>query len=101
MKSDFSGIKKLQRDMEKASKELEKIDFSKLFTKSFMLKYTNLLSFDEFLTASSFEIESKEDFEAIPDIEFDFYVNSCTKFATWQDMLDTATQEHITRTFKF
>ena len=47
--------------------------------------------------ASGFKIESQEHFEAIPDVEWDAFVRSRTRFQTWQDMQAKAGEEYVVR----
>ncbi len=99
----IEGFDKLQRklkQMEKAAKELHgthSVSFADLFTPSFMQKYTQFQSFEDFLSSSGFEVNSQEDFEAIPDKDMDAYVAKTTDFETWEDMLLKATEKY---TFK-
>lgn len=103
----IKGLDKLQKQlnqMEKATKKLERtksISFDKLFTSSFMRKYTNFSSFDEFLDAGNFEVNSQEDFEAIPDDEMDQLVRDTTKFSSWEEMLTTATELYVVKELGF
>lgn len=101
MSFKIDGLDKLQKQlnkMEKAAKELEKnnqIPFDELFTRSFMLKYTNFSNFDELLEAGNFVVNSQKDFEAIPDVEFDIHISQVTKFRKWEDMLSKATEIYV------
>lgn len=91
----FDDLEKQLKQMQRAAKELEgthEISFEKLFTKSFMKKYTNYSTFDELLDAGNFVVNSQEDLEAIPPDEFDKHISQCTRFDTWEDMLGEATQ---------
>lgn len=103
MSFKIEGLDKLQKQlkqMEKGAKELEKnnqIPFSDLFTHSFMLKHTNFSSFDELLEAGNFIVNSQEDFEAIPNAEFDVHISANTSFKKWEDMLSKATEIYITK----
>ena len=71
------------------------VSFDKLFTKTFMEKHTDCSSFDEFLKVGNFVVNSQEDFEAIPDDEFDQYVSHATNFDSWADMLNQATKDYL------
>lgn len=46
---------------------------------------------------SGFKIESQQDFEAIPDADWDAFVRSRTRFQTWQDMQAKAGEEYVVR----
>lgn len=87
-------LQRLQRNAETLSGTQE-VSFDKLFTPSFMIRYTNTATFDDFLNSGGYHVNSKEDFEAIPDKEFDAYVKENTKFNSWHDMLQAAAQAYV------
>lgn len=99
----IKGLDKLEKQlkqMEKGAKELGRtkhVSFGELFTTSFMRKYTSFSSMDELLAAGGYNIESQEDFEAIPDTEFDKHIAATTKFRNWEEMLSEATTQYVTR----
>lgn len=99
----IKGLDKLEKQlkqMEKGAKELSRtkhVSFGELFTTSFMKKYTSFSTLDDFLKAGGFDIESQEDFEAIPDTEFDRYIEATTKFKNWEDMLNEATTQYAVK----
>lgn len=103
----LKGFNKLQRQlkrMQQGAKELERttsVSFDELFVPAFMRKYSNFSTFDEFLDAGNFKVESQEDFEAIPDDLMDEHVAKTTKFTDWQTMLDTAVSEYAVRKLGF
>lgn len=102
--SGFDELEKKLKKMEKAAKELDgehQVAFSDLFTKSFMITYTNFSTFDEFLTAGNFIVNSQEDFEAIPDSDMDFHVQGTTKFSSWKEMLEKATEKYVSKQLGF
>lgn len=86
------------KSLEKNVHDLEgthTISFDKLFTKTFMEKHTDCSSFDEFLKAGNFVVDSQEDFEAIPDDVWDQFVSHATDFDSWDDMLKQATNDYL------
>ena len=100
----FDKLEKQLRQMEKGAKELsqtKRISFEELFPASFMQKYTSFSSMDELLDAGGFKVESQEDFEAIPDIEFDKHIAANTRFKSWEDMLDEATSQYAAKKLGF
>lgn len=102
--SGFDKLEKKLKKMEQSAKELDgehEVAFSDLFTKSFMNKYTNFSTFDDFLTAGGFDVNSKEDFEAIPDDDMDNHVSDTTKFSSWQEMLNEAAEEYTLKKLGF
>jgi len=71
------------------------VDFANLFNASFMRRYTQYRSFDRFLRGGSFEIHSQADFEALPESAMDAHVRHHTRFSSWKDMIDTATDLYV------
>ncbi|MDH6371920.1 hypothetical protein M2444_003719 [Paenibacillus sp. PastF-3] len=74
------------------------ISFEKLFNEEFMKKYSNWMSFDEFLIKGNFQVKTEEDVADIPDELFDRHVARETKFADWKSMLETANKEYVRTT---
>ena len=73
----------------------ELVDFNEVFDTSFMRKYTRFRTFEKFLQGSRFKIENQRDFEALPEEKMDAWVRKATKFSSWQEMLDTATDKYV------
>lgn len=79
--------------------EQNEIPIKQLFTEEFMQLYTEFVSFEALLEASPWEVEDEEDFEAIPEDEFDTYVDEHTDFPSWEVMYQTAAQQFLERQF--
>jgi hypothetical protein len=47
--------------------------------------------------ASPFKVETKEDFEAIPDDEWNTYIASNTSFESWEEMQHQAAGEYVAK----
>ena len=73
------------------------VDFDDLFGTSFMRRYTKYRSFEKFLAGGRFDIPSQAAFEALPEEQMDAHVRRTTRFASWKDMLDTATDLYARR----
>ncbi|QLY79189.1 hypothetical protein [Clostridium intestinale] len=97
------GLDKLQKDLDKMAKsaqQLEKnnsVPLTDLFNGSFMARYTEFKSFDEFLESGNFQVNSQSDFDAIPDEDMDIHVKASTHFSKWEDMFSKATEIYITK----
>jgi hypothetical protein len=87
-------LNNLNSDIDKLSGE-HAISFNELFSVSFMRKHTQFSSIDEMVNKSPFRVESEEDFERIPDAEWDTYVKAKTSFDSWQEMQSKAAQEYF------
>lgn len=91
-------------DLQENLTELENttsVSFGELFIPEFMQKYTSFNSFDDLLTAGGFEVNSQEDFKAIPDDVFDEHIAKHTNFSSWDEMLGTAGTEYASRKLGF
>lgn len=97
--NNFDDFKKaLKKKADKASGE---VSFDVLFDESFMKKYTDFSSFDELLSAGGFIVNSKEDFERIPEDQFDQHIAKTTRFKSWKDMKSTAGTTYMANQLKF
>ena len=68
--------------------------FTELFTSEFMRQYTQYESIEELLSSGGFEVNSEEDYEAIPDEDIDAHVRKTTNFRSWKEMLTEAVQAY-------
>ena len=107
MKIEISGLEELQNELERMKENAEELSgttqvpFSELFPTSFMRKYTQFSSMDEMLIAGSFDIESQEDFEAIPEELLDKHIAASTRFTSWEAMLEEATTQYVAKKLGF
>lgn len=72
----------------------EVVEFDKLFNVSFMRKFTQYRSFDKFLQGGKFNIKSQQDFEDLPEEQMDEHVRRTTRFSSWKEMIDMATDKY-------
>lgn len=82
------------------SNKIHPLSFRKLFTKSFMTKYTNCSTIDEFLKDGNFIINSRKDINPIRR-DLNSYVRRTTRFPCWQDMVYKAGEEFIIKILDF
>ena len=107
MSFELEGFDELQNTLQDLADRAEnlsgehEVSFEELFVKEFMINHTNFSTFNELLDASPFEVNSPEDFEAIPDAEFDRYISQATNFDSWESMLEEATCEYAARQLGF
>lgn len=85
IKSDFSGLKKLSKNLEELGNK-KSIGLYELMSDNFVSKHSKYKSFDELLSSSPFTVETAEDFEAMPDDEWDSYINQNTDYDSWKEM---------------
>lgn len=99
-KIKITGLDEMQKMLKKMEKGAEEMDgkhlvsFNELFPTSFMHKYTEFNSFDELLDFGGWEVNTQDDFSAIPDDEFDSLISSKTKFSDWEEMKSVGAKEY-------
>jgi hypothetical protein len=91
---DTSGLDRLQRRLE-ALTEPHSVPLTEILTTSFLRRYTDFSSADEMFERSGFKVESPDDFENIPDAEWDQFITQHTRFSNWSDMLQAAGTEYV------
>lgn len=87
------NLKKLAKNAE-AMKGTQEIKLPELMNNSFISQCSQFSSLDELIDASGFKVESKEDFEAIPDKEWDDFIKKNTSYENWQEMQKAAGSEY-------
>ena len=106
MSCKITGLDKLQKrlkDLQQRAEALEgerQVPFSELYNADFMHQHTKASSFEEFLIQGGYGT-TKEEFEAIPDAEFDKYVRENTDFASWIDMQKGAMADFVSKQLGF
>lgn len=97
----ITGLDEFQRKLERLSRNAQNVSgpvtFDDLFPPEFMRRYTDFPTIQAMADASGFKIESQQDFEAIPDADWDAFVRSRSRFQTWQDMQAKAGEERVVR----
>lgn len=97
----ITGLKEFQKQLENLERKTEalnrehEVSFAELFTASFMVRNTNFDSMEALIEAGGFNVETADDFEAIPDQERDEHLAKTTRFANWQEMMDEASSEWV------
>lgn len=86
----------LQRRLEQLDGK-HSVSFEELFPSEFMLRNTDFPSIDVMFEASGYQVESTEDLAAIPDAEWDNYIQGRTRFQSWEEMKGAAVQEWAIR----
>ena len=95
----FDDAQNQLNEMAEKAKELDgenEVPLADLCNSFFMKENTSYSSFEELLEDGGYEVESSEDFEAIPEGEFDNHIRQNTSFNSWEEMLSTAGQAWVT-----
>jgi sugar/nucleoside kinase (ribokinase family) len=92
MVDDIDDLEELAERAEELDGENE-VPLTELFNPSFMRKYTDFESLEEFLEESPWVVESEEDLDEIPDSPFNEYVKEHTVFSDQDEMMNKAGEE--------
>ncbi|WP_322003351.1 hypothetical protein [Marinobacter alexandrii] len=95
MSFKIKGLKEAQEKLKKLSEGAEQLDgqsvaLSEVLTNAFIQDNSSFDSFEDLIKASGFTVESRTDFEAIPDEEWDDFISKNTNFNSWQEMINSA-----------
>lgn len=100
----FDEVRRTLDNLRRGAEALEgehSIPLTELFPVDFLRKHTEFESLEDMFQASGFMVESREDFEKIPDDEWDDFVRSHTRFSSWKEMRDAALKKWVTRKLGF
>lgn len=98
---EIRGLNDVKRKLDRMSRNVQAlsgshdIPASELFPPTFMRLHTKVASFEALLEAGRFKVESQDDFEAIPDAEWENTVRSYTSFLSWHEMQEKAAEEYF------
>ena len=107
IKFELKGLDTMERklgDLARRAQELDgkhSVSFGELFNPDFMSRHTAHADLESLLAAGNYEVNSKEDFEAIPDDEWDDHIRHHTQFPNWEEMQKTAAAEWMTTQLGF
>ncbi len=96
MEINMDGFDELRKKIEELEGE-NRVPVNELLTSAFMKRWTDFSAFDQMVEESPFAVETAEDFESIPDDEWDEYVDQTTRFESWQEMINRAAAEYTKR----
>ncbi|RQO35986.1 hypothetical protein DBR37_06460 [Herminiimonas sp. KBW02] len=94
-----NGFDELQKKLTKLADNAKKLDganqvpLKDLLSDAFIKRHSAFSDVDELFKTSGFAVESQEDFAAIPDTEWDQFIEKSTSFSSWNDMLGAAIKE--------
>lgn len=99
-KSFKSELNKLKRQAKKLH-GTQNVPLNKLFSASFMSRYTSYNTIDDFFDAGGFVFETTEEFENLPEDKLDQYVRNSTKFKSWNEMQTKAGEHFVAKELGF
>lgn len=86
------NLEKLQKNL-KEMDGTQEVKLTDLMNESFISTCSKFSSIEELIDASGYKVESKEDFEAIPDDEWDDFIKNNTTYENWLEMQKSAGTE--------
>jgi hypothetical protein len=107
MEFSINGLDEVTKKLEKLQEGIEELEgenqvpFDELFPPEFMEKYTSFESIEQMLEESDFKLDTNNDFENLPDKDWDEYVAKNTQFDTWNSMLEEASTEWVSKKLGF
>lgn len=94
----ITGLKEFQKKLDKLASNIKALDennnvpLNEVLNDQFISKHTKFTSLSELIERSGFNVQSAEDFYAIPDDKWDEYIKSISRFSGWKEMLRNATE---------
>ena len=99
----ITGFRELDRNLNRIRRNVRAIDgtnhvpVTEMFPPAFMRQYTDVGSFEELIEVGGFAVRTPEEFEAIPDAEWDAHIAQVTRFPNWEAMLKKGGTKWMTR----
>lgn len=94
----IKGLDELSKKLDSLAKNAEALNGQQtvsvveLLTPAFVSTHTRFSDANEMFEASGFNIETPEDFKAIPDEAWNGFIRSVSSFENWQAMLSEASK---------
>ncbi|MBZ2192010.1 hypothetical protein JFJ09_07245 [Pseudoalteromonas arctica] len=94
VKVNMGGLKKLAKNIENLNGK--QVTMADTINDSFVSSCSPFNSFDELLAASSFDVSTAKDFEAVAaNDEWDIYIANNTNFNSWEEMQVSALRLYV------
>lgn len=91
---DTSGFDELINKLDEIGGKNE-VSFGELFPDRFIKTHTDFETLEDLFEESGYEVETAEDFDQIPQEDWDNFIESHTEFSSWQDMMGKAFQRWV------
>ncbi len=102
MSMKITGLDELTRKLKSLERKAKALDgthqvpLSDLLSVSFLGRYTKFASFSEFedkILENGFSIETQQDFENLPESEWNLFIARYTHFSSWDELIQKAGAE--------
>lgn len=94
MKSNLKGLDKLRKNASELS-GANNIPMNVLMNPDFISSCSQYPNLEKLIEASGFKVETKEDFEAIPDQEWEQFIQKNTSYESWIEMQKAAGTSYV------
>ncbi|WP_454121903.1 hypothetical protein [Kosakonia sp. Marseille-Q7440] len=92
--SGKTDLDKFFENAESLHNTTREITLEQMLNSAFLAKCSRFHSLEELFEASGFKIETVEDFQAIPEEEWEAFITQNTTYSSWEEMQLTALTEH-------
>ncbi|MCY1559694.1 hypothetical protein D9M68_967550 [compost metagenome] len=99
IKTDFSGLDRLKKNLQELE-QTKQVKLGELLNPGFVSKHTPFADLEAMFDASGFKVETAEDFQAIPDAEWEAFIVANSSFDSWQAMQQAALGELVSAKLK-
>jgi len=96
MKTDFDGLKNLQKKVESLDGKNE-VPIDELCTIGFMKRYTGFQSIEEMMSEGGIDFKSEKEIKLDTDKAWNTFVSKHTDFSSWASMLKEATAKWVSK----
>ena len=94
MKFDLKGLDQLEKNVSELS-GTSSIPLGDLMNPGFISSCSQYSNLEELIEASGFKVETEEDFAAIPDQEWEQFIQTNTSYEGWIEMKDAALNRYV------
>jgi hypothetical protein len=88
------NLDKLQKNIKNLAKTTS-VTLPELMNETFIASCSKFSSVNDLFEASGFKLETKEDFAAVPEDEWDDFIQSNTSYENWQEMQKAAHSHYL------
>jgi hypothetical protein len=106
-KMTFSGFDEFEKEMNKIANNAERLSktpsvpYSKIFDSAFMRKHTKFSSFKKMMESSNFDCSTQEKFDSIPEEDLDKFIQSVSKYKSFENMFNAASEDYLIKEMGF
>ena len=102
-KFSVTGIDEFEKELKTISNKAEKFgkkkqhSYNKVFNSTFLKKHTKFSSFKKMMEASNFDCSTQEKFDSIPKEDLDKFIQSISRYRSFDNMLKAASEDYLVK----